>query len=318
MPASSWLLCRAPEANAWQAGSIANLHEFATATSSYAADNSNLFWSFSWQTGVPTPSQYPDLQAPPGDAFAAAAAQAVDILRAGARNRPDMPVISNWAAPIFYHMLPLADYLDAPLPLRFAVSPGDKNRLLWSNDIAGFDQGAYLPTSPDPSDPLNFRWPYSSSYRVPAAFCSPDAVTTASGTIVPAGDAGIYMTTFPTFNIGNRHITEVTFPSQKVQVFDNAQWQGAATPVFAAYSFARVPMLMVDGSARVRATGQANPGFNPNNPRSPFPTTLSYSPQPWEPPTINGQSSLTMRYFWTRAGIRGRDYEGDETDTSNW
>ncbi len=65
---------------AWQAGSIANLHEFATVTASYAADNADQFWSYTWRAHVPLPSQYPDLQLPQPDALNAATAQAVDIL----------------------------------------------------------------------------------------------------------------------------------------------------------------------------------------------------------------------------------------------
>ena len=53
----------------WQTGSIANLHEFATGTASYAADNTDQFWSYSWLVGVPTPSLYPDLHVAPTDIF---------------------------------------------------------------------------------------------------------------------------------------------------------------------------------------------------------------------------------------------------------
>ncbi len=301
---------------AWQAASIANLHEFATASSSYIADNTDYFCSYNWQVGVTTPSTYPDLTAPPSDAIAAAAAQAVDILRRRAA-RPDMPVIPSWMPMSFYPHLPLADYLGAALPLRFSVSPGDKNRVLWYNDIAGFDQGVYNPISPDPSDPVNHRWPYSSSYRIPLAFFTPDAVTATTGTIVPGGSTAFFMAT-GTFNVGTRRLTEVGFPSHKVYVFDSAQWEGAKYPVYFAYSFARIPMLMVDGSAHVRVTNQANTGFQANNPRALFPTTLPYSAQPFEPPALQGSSSLTMYYLWTRGGIQGRDFEGPELDTSNW
>jgi hypothetical protein len=301
----------------WQAGSIANLHEFATVTASYGADYGDQFWSYTWRFDVPTPSQYPDLHNQPGDPFYASIYQATDILRR--RALPTMTLASLWIPSIFFHHLPLADYLNTRLPMRFAVSPGDHNRLLWSNDIAGFSQNAYLPNQPDASEPSNLRWPYSSSYRVPQAFFTPDAVTPGQGTIVGISDWGHFSYTGPTFNMGTRTIAKVNFPSQKVHVFDNAQWQGAKTPVFFAYPFARVPVLMVDGSAFVRATSQANRGFQPNNPRSPFPMSLPFSPSAWEPPVIQGATANPLgMYYWTRGGIQGRDFEGDELSTSSW
>lgn len=303
---------------AWQAGSLANLHEFAAITSSYGADNADQFWSYSWRVGVPTGSSYADLAGPPGDQSSAAAAQAVDLLRR--RGRPDMPVMSTWLPLALYFHLPLADYLGVDPLLRFAVSPGDANRLHWSNDIPGFENGDYLPLQPDPTDPTSKRWPYSSSYKLPLAFGSPDAVTTRSGAIVPGGSTQFFMTIgSPPWNLGGRRVSEVNYPSQKVFVFDSAQWQGVKIPVFAAYSFARVPMSFVDGSARVRIKGQANPGFQPNNPRAPFSMQLPYTPASWDPPILGGvSSSVTMGFFWTRAGILGRDYDGEEFNTSNW
>jgi type II secretory pathway pseudopilin PulG len=299
----------------WQAGSIANLHEYAAVTASYAADYGDQFWSYSWPVGVPTPSQYPDLHNPPSDPLGASAQQAVDILRRRARS--DMIFINSWVPSVLYPHLPLADYLSTRLPMRFTVSPGDRNRLLWSNDIDGFSRGTF-PNQPDVSDPAGLRWPYSSSYRVPQAFFTPDSDTSAQGTLYGGADWQHFAYTH-TFNFGNRRASKVNFPSQKVHVSDSAQWQGVQNPVFFAYPFARVPVLMVDGSARVRATSQANPGFQPNNPRSPFPVTLLYSPNPWEPPVIQGSNAnLVGTYYWTRGGIQGRDFEGDEFSTSTW
>src|SRR5436190_9286398 len=111
---------------AWQAGSIANLHEFATVTASYGADYGDQFWSYSWRYEVVTPSHYPDLHLVPGESFSASSFQAVDILRR--RALPGMPVVQVWAPSVIFHHLPLADYLETRLPMRFTVSPGDRNR----------------------------------------------------------------------------------------------------------------------------------------------------------------------------------------------
>src|SRR4051812_44969057 len=98
----------------WQAGSIANLHEFAAVTASYQADYVDQFWSYSWRRGVEPPTQYADLRYPPTDAMAAASAQAVDAIRR--RGMPAMPAMDGWLPTIFYHYLPLTDYLDTSVP----------------------------------------------------------------------------------------------------------------------------------------------------------------------------------------------------------
>ena len=173
-----------------------------------------------------------------------------------------------------------------------------------------------MPNQPDATDPINHRWPYSSSYLVGQPFFCPDAVTATTDTIVPTSYFGALSIFWANFGLGGRRASEVAFPSQKVHIFDVAQWQGGNAPVFFAYSFARIPLLLVDGSAKVRLTGQANPGFQPLNPRSAFPTLLTYSPQAWDAPLLPGlPSSFVMSYYWTRGGIQGRDFDGQEIST---
>jgi hypothetical protein len=44
-----------------------------------------------------------------------------------------------------------------------------------------------------------------------------------------------------------------------------------------------------------------------------------YSPNTWEPPVISGQPSAPVGYYyWTRGGIGGRDFDGQELSTANW
>lgn len=296
--------------NVWQAGSIANLHEFAAVTSSYQADNTDQFWSYSWRSNTATPSQYADLRGP-FDPIGTAAAQATDIMRR--RGRADIPLTFAFIPTVQFHHLPLADYLDGGIFLRFAVSPGDRNRRLWSNDPDGYWRGDYQPS------PGSVTAPYSSSYFVPQAFFCPDAVNSSHGTVTQAGDLHYYQASGPSFDFGGRRLGEVAFASRKVHVFDSVQWQGVRTPVVSLYSFARVPVLMVDGSTRVRVTAGANSGFQPGTPRSSFPTLMTYTPNAWEPPVQPGvQTYLQGMYYWTRAGLRGRDFDGDETPTDTW
>lgn len=301
---------------AWQAGSIANLHEFAAATGSYGADYTDRVWSYSWRYGEETLSQYPDLRNPPLNSVGPSQYQGTDILRR-LTGRADLPVIDDWVPCSEFAHLVLADYLGGTALLRFAVSPGDRNKRLWSNDVEGFDAGAYAPVSPDPrADARQKRWPYSSSYRVPIAFFVPDARTAGTGTVFTINDW--YQEYAPLPNFGERRASEVAFPSQKVFVHDSAQWQGVRRPVWYRYSFARVPVLLFDGSAHVRATGLANQGFQPNVPRNFLPSMYYYTPRSWDPAVIGNPPILPGYYSYTRGGIRGHDFDGPETDTSTW
>lgn len=58
--------------------------------------------------------------------------------------------------------------------------------------------------------------------------------------------------------------------------------------------FARAEAL---ASVSVRAASDSNPGWQPNVPTSPLPTTLG---------------SLVGRFLWTRGGLAGRDFGGPE------
>jgi hypothetical protein len=298
--------------NATQAESLANLKFIGTVTASYGADYQDRVWGFSWQPGGPFPTTYPDLQAhASGDAFARAGAQAIDIIRRRS-DLPNMQIISSWIPHTAYSHLVLADYLDSMLPLRRFVNPADRNRVRWSGDPAAFRSNLLMP-QPDGSDPNGWRWPYSSSYELPPAFYSPNFLTTGVQTIIQAGSHNTFQITGTgTTGLGPRLLTDAVHPSQKVLLFENAQWHGARSPVYFAYPHARIAMVTVDGSGGVRATGSANRGFQPANPTSSFATSFTYSPSAWEPPVANNVTSVQGYYRWTRRGITGRDFDGQE------
>ncbi len=66
-----------------------------------------------------------------------------------------------------------------------------------------------------------------------------------------------------------------------------------------------------------RVVGEANAGWDPHRERLGTPTIVRYVPAEWEPATLSGASS--DRVFgmirWTRGGVQGRDFGGDEIDT---
>lgn len=286
--------------------SLGNLRQFTTGMTSYAADNADAVYSYTWRAGVAYPSQYPDLRGPHSDDLTAAASQAVDILRRRA-DRPDLPRPSGWFPHPLYSHLVLADYLGVALPMRFAISPEDSQRLAWANDPAGFQQGRYQP-QPSGSE---MRWPYSSSYEMGAAFYSENWAVNPNSYITNSTSHSTWLITGSPFVI--RRTAQVAFPSQKAFMWDSVQRHFGSRQVYFMYPEARIPIVFADGSARVRASQTANLGFDPSRYSAAFPLTLQYQPQAWEPQVPAGAgSSVTARYRFTRAGLLGRDFDGDE------
>jgi hypothetical protein len=272
------------------AASEENLGRLGGVTASYAGDNADLYWGFSWKAGDKL-SQWGDLNNAPGD-NEAHANQAVDIIRR--RADVNFPRQFGWIADVFYSYLVLADYLDEPLPMTYAASPADGQLRGWQVDKQ---------TAP------NVRLPYSSSYELPTAFYDKSEV----------GMRISQSTLHNTFSIpggvvlGARTTADVAFPSQKVHLYDRYQRQFGNRTAFFAYPEARLPLLFADGSVDVRKTGDGNRGWQPNSPTSPQPTVYTYQPQEWEAPIPKGESSQLYGYLrWTRAGIAGRDYGGPE------
>lgn len=291
------------------AGSFDNLRFFAAGTQSYAADNANRFWTFSWQAG-PQNTEYPDLNFAVSD-LQAAANQAVYIMRR-LGTVPEIPAISNWVPHIQYSYLPLIEHQGLALPSRVAVSPEDRVRLSWQRDAAGF---LALPARPSGSGGLVLRWIYSGTYELGPAFWSPDA---ASGPVQTVTQSSTHNTYFIPGNtlLGNRTLDQVRYPANKAQMWDSHQRDlGRRVPFFAVQD-ARVPVLCADGAVGLRSTRYTNLGFQPSSPQSIGSTTFSYQPDPfWEPPAVTpGQSTdlVQGQQRWTRWGLRGRDFNGPE------
>ena len=296
-----------------QAGSVANLHEFAAVTASYGADFQDHVWSFSWRMTDRNLSSYSDLNAQLASSttpLQSASVQAIDIARR--RGVPNAAYLASWVPSVTYGHWVLSEYLDQPLTLRFAVSPGDRYLRLWSNDPTAFYAGQLPPTMPNQEQQPRYG-PYGMSYRMGPAFWATDfEIAPTRGSIWQATSHNTYQlsASHMPFRLGERRWVEVTHPSQKVFMFDSAQWTGARAPVWWGYRSARVPQLMADGSVHSRATARANGGFHPGQPSNPFATIINYSPYLWDPPSTG--ESAWGRFYWTRNGIRGRDYDGPE------
>ena len=292
---------------------LANLKQFASATGSYAADNDDRMWAFSWQAGV----NY-GFGGIASTSYEAAANQAVEIIRRRA-NRPDLAPIAGWFPNVTGSHLVLLDYLGTAQPERFVAGPEDWQRLLWQTSVVP-DWNGYFRLVPNVERPpgtsnADKRWPYSSSYAIPPAFLSPDARSRAPSynavTQGPTHTSFLVTTSTP---LGGRRLSEVRHPAQKVMLYEEYQRHFGPQTLFFGYPEARIPIMLADGSAAVRRTADANRGFQPDSPTSNSFTFINFAPASWEPRTLSGAASQTVTayYRFTRSGLRGRDFGGRE------
>jgi prepilin-type N-terminal cleavage/methylation domain-containing protein len=288
----------------------ANLQQMGVATQSYGSDFQDRIFAFSWKPGVTYPFGESRVPRSAGDPTGAAALQAIDILHRRA-DRGDMQVPASWIPHILYSHLVLQDYLAARLPEPLVVCPEDRNRLNWQKDPSElFDKGYWMPLQPEPTDPNNRRWPYSASYQVvPASFDRNNSIYQDPGSHRRYYTPG-------TAQLGDTRHGAVNFPSSKVHLMDSHQRHFSnKEPRFYAYKDARQPLLFFDGSVRTEITGEGNEGWMPNSPKG-GPTRFRYVPDVWEGPAPVGSESLVIgHYRWTRGGLAGLDYGGNEIDT---
>ncbi|MFM9996730.1 MAG: type II secretion system protein [Phycisphaerales bacterium] len=295
---------------------LSKLKQFATATNSYAADYQDKLFSFTWRKGY-NQSEFADLNgASAASDLTAAAAQAVSVLRQRA-DRTDITVIANWVPHPMYSHLVLQDYLGQQLPDRLVVSTGDQTRLLWSSDPRAFDQGLFQPAPSAPANPgtnSGKRWPYSSSFQVTPASYDGSRV----GERIQQGSVHTQYAVSAAAVLGRIKLSDTAYPAQKVHMHDLSARHFGKIQLYFAYPQARVAMSFMDGAASIRLTGDGNRGWQPNAPTNANPTPITYQPDVWEPPTLNGQASeaLTAGYYrWTRGYNQGVDFRGAEINT---
>jgi prepilin-type N-terminal cleavage/methylation domain-containing protein len=281
-----------------------NIRQHTLATAGYAADFQERIFSF---------SEGGDFEG----TVALAAQQAWRILieRTGRDDGWFGPPPQNWIPHILYSHLVLNDYLQQRLPEKMVVCAEDHARNLWQRDPFEGYEALSAGERPMPVSNDNKRWPFSSSYQVVPASFSPD-YGTADQVIyqVPGQDHNTY-TIGGNVRLGNRKMSDIAFPSQKVHMFDSQNRHFSKRQFFYAYPAGRQPLLFFDGSLVTRKVLDANRGALPYNPNT-F-ARITYTPALWESPTLSGapsEGNLLARWQYTKGGLRGVDFGGSEVN----
>jgi prepilin-type N-terminal cleavage/methylation domain-containing protein len=290
-----------------------NLKQLGVAMHTYGADFKEALYSFSWKKnqsyGTP-----PNIWAPVASDVDAACNQMVDIVRRqGDRTAAETPVFpaGSFFPYLRYSHLVLQDFLGQRLPDPTVSCPEDRDQLKWGLDPRGYDAGKYIPNYG--TGDINWRWPYRSNYWITVSAFDKNRPPNRA---IPAADyAHLQVSPGPTVLFGNRTISEVAFPSAKVFMYEQFGRHASAKfdyRTFFALDTASPVVQMFDNSVAVRKSSTANLGCNPN---SGAVVTTQYNADGTNPdpiaPTPAGIPTY-LRYSYTRSGLKGVDFGGQE------
>lgn len=296
-----------------------NLKVFGNGSAAYENQYAQRIPTFSWRADIPTnpaPGSPVLLDSQPVNDYYAALQQARDLIWRRMSPHWDIADQGSWFPHILYSHLVLLDYLNFPMLGQRHVCPEDINIPRWQQQYQQF-----VTLNPPPTPPVQYgsygREPFMSNYTMSAACWAADGGT---NSVYQSSSHNYWVLPNAPGVMNRRRVNEVVYPSQKVYMYDNHARHMGARWYFYAWVNARQPLLFFDGAVRERRTGDGNRGFNPSAPASLGWTILNYSPTAppnnWESPDLNGgwtAQNYNGAYFrFTRAGLRGRDFDGPE------
>ncbi|GAB5495163.1 MAG: hypothetical protein Phyf2KO_02430 [Phycisphaerales bacterium] len=319
--------------------SLNNQRQQGVATASYGSENDARAYSFSWKPGkVPQTSNTElalacsNLPDSTGGRLRAAVYQQLDIVTRLYKHSDLTPEVSTAPAGhiphVLYNHLVINDHIGEQLPSEMVVSPGDKARNYWQENMDEYLSDPAGNAFRPPSTATNFRdlwrWGFSSSYSTVSAHYSPDAGTLNGGdqwpgTVARAANQSRYtVPNDPRYKdmLGSRQLQDVAFPSKKVLLYETYQRFTGPEQYFA-FENSEVPALFYDGHAETVRTEDSNYGFNPNDPDdgadSPHEISYDYwySPVRWWDPPGAPRVRVPVYFDQTRWGLQGVDFGGD-------
>ncbi len=323
-----------------------NLRQFNTAMGSYAAENRDRLFNFTWTRGTPVP---PDYKLKMGGTvgtqkvYLANDAQAATFQFAYAMQKrfngdgARIYAPESWIPFVLYSHIPLMDYMSASLPMPNAACPEDT----WLKTIQRFyDDPAKsgLPFPSDDSDNGTWRLPFRMSYNVHFShyginkprreFIDRDGEKLSIFLWVE--DGGVHTSekqrdfgTAPTADYSRNRLTDVRFPAQKTWASDDYARHNGKKAAYYADPTCKQPLTFYDGSVRVIMTGESNPGWDPSSAfkrtdmtsrlstihhqTATGPALANAAPDPKDNEKRIAYTSAAGWYRYTRGGLLGWD-----------
>lgn len=292
----------------------ANMRQLGIGAMSYAADFQDRVAGFTWRAGLTERDRQnahamKEGASAPADDLEAQRLQAQDILeRRGDIPAGVMKTPPGWAPQIEHSHLVVADYLGNRLGIEMAVCPADVPRL------EGIDA---VRARRAPAD----VWSVASSYHATAAAFAPNrfarggsfrqgehqrAFRFEQGQVDERGG----------YRLGGRKLADVAMPANKVNLHEGVARHQPPAPVYYTHPDAKVRTLMFDGSVRLVATAQANPGgYVLESGETERPATVEFVAAEAERDLAwPGDSPRTQpaKFRFTLRGLGGMDVGGQE------
>ena len=316
--------------------SQSNLRSLNTGAANYASDNSDRIFSYTWRGGetYTMPWENGNNTRSPEDDQEAAAYQNQEILMRVTGRISGTSKFQNYTGRLPHRRLShlvLLDFLTDVQPEPIAASPFDRNLLLWQEDPSNIQTGSGIPYVDNPSaaadgyddDPnwgvraIKQRWPFASTYQVVPAAWNSDG-TSGQSTYIPVNDTPHLFQELVRGNdqyapLGRRRFSQVAHPSGKVLMFEEFDRFSDMAGLYFAYPEAKCNLAFFDGSVRNMQTADANSGWNPNTPGDEW--MQRYVPIDTFPLPKSGlreTDEFCQRYRWTRHGLQGVDFGGDD------
>lgn len=248
----------------------------------------------------------------------ASVVQQLDLVTHGFKDERLLPVPSTAPPnhvpyPLFNHLV-LAHFMGASLPAELFASKADRHRAYWRRNMDEFlDDPRNSPVRPPSTDTSwiqLWRWGFSSSYQVGVSHWAPDVGTAFKRTAERGSTHRQWLLPNDARVLGNRTLSEVAFPGQKVMMFDEFDRYAAGGARYFALQGASNTVNFYDGHAARVLTADSNFGFRPNDPESTGVTVYNYVPFPWWDPAGAVVTVVPVYYDQTRDGLQGVDYPG--------
>ncbi len=269
-----------------------NMRSLGQGSKLYSDDYRDVIPAYHWKPGrYSTP--YNDLRDAANDKVTVGY-QAVGILR-DRTGLTDIPRNSNWFASLWFTHLIYLDYMSGNPEEAVAACPDDAEQV----------ERAETPIEEYAAS--NIRRKYESSYETVVVTNSVDYER---GGLKPIDQHNAHYNSFSrdTNYIVTRKFTQVQFPSSKVHMHDTVDRHFSSNEdAFFFYPESKQPLLFFDGSVSSRLTKDANPGFQPLDPRNASPSMIRDNSRPFQ--------FYPGVYRWTRGGLSGIDYGGSEIGT---